>query len=437
MYHGPGDPRSARRSLDMPAGFSPEATARVVLARVRKLLDDHTPGLPVERGLPDALAVTLNDPALERERLFLLGWLHWLNDDPAAAELLLAEAMHRACEENAIEALAESAYWGARVRLLLGRGEALTKFESVLRTLGGSPRATAWFVDLLGRAGRIDRAEQVWKSVRGNRRVAGCAEGPLLEARMLLRHGEITAAERLLSEVKPTSGVVWVEHRLLLAWIAVTQKQHDKGRDLLRQAREDRIRRRHCKPGRRWSSNEFEANRPATKGRGACLRHCGTICAASRLAWRDKRNRGSRRIAPRWGVRLRSRSRATHWRVWVRTISPRCSPASRVCFSPCAAGRGWLWNAFVGARPARRNTLTSCSKPPSPATRTPPPNTSATSPRPCNSSSPIRLSCASSGASPNTDAAARNAFRAALELAVRRLPPAAARELFLEWSKAR
>jgi hypothetical protein len=37
-------------------------------------------------------------------------------------------------------------------------------------------------------------------------------------------------------------------------------------------------------------------------------------------------------------------------------------------------------------------------------------------------------------ASPNTDAAARNAFRAALELAARHLPPHASRELLLEWS---
>src|SRR5262249_53585908 len=38
-------------------------------------------------------------------------------------------------------------------------------------------------------------------------------------------------------------------------------------------------------------------------------------------------------------------------------------------------------------------------------------------------------------ARPNKDAAARNAFRAALELGVRRLPPDATRVLLLEWAK--
>src|SRR5262245_51543174 len=150
MYHGAGDPRSAQSSLDTPVGFSPEATARVVLARIRKLLDAYTPGMLVARTrLSDILAAALSDPILECERLFVIGWLHWLNDEPSAAEPLLAEAMRHAREQNATEALAESAYWCARVRLLLARSEALAEFESVLRTLGGSPRATAWFVDLL------------------------------------------------------------------------------------------------------------------------------------------------------------------------------------------------------------------------------------------------------------------------------------------------
>jgi hypothetical protein len=239
MYHGSGDPRSAARSCETLAEFSPEATARTVLAHIRKLLDAYVPGLPIERGrTPDALTAALNDPGLERERLFVLGWLHWLNDDPTAAEPLLAGALRLAKEQNAGEALAEAAYWSSRVRLLLGRGEALTEYERVLRSLSGSPRAAAWLVDLLGRAGRVDRAEQVWKSVRGNRRVAGCVEGPLLEARMLLRRGELTTAERLLSETTPASGVVWVEQFLLRAWIAASQKQAEKARELLTEARE-------------------------------------------------------------------------------------------------------------------------------------------------------------------------------------------------------
>src|SRR5262245_51613045 len=97
--------------------------------------------------------------AVMLEPTFALGWRHWLNDEAAAAELLLAETMRRHREQGAMEALAESAYWWARVRLLLGHSEALTEFESVLRIRGGSPQATAWYVDLLWRAGRIDRAE--------------------------------------------------------------------------------------------------------------------------------------------------------------------------------------------------------------------------------------------------------------------------------------
>jgi hypothetical protein len=238
MYHGSGDPRGAQRSLDTPAGFSPEATARAVLARLRKWLDDYTPGMPLERTLPDALTAPLADAERERERLFFRGFLHWLHDEPAAAEPLLVEAMGRARAQNALEALAESAYWLTRIRLRQGHGEALADYETVLRSLGGSPRATVWFVDLLGRAGRVDRAEQVWKSVRGHRRVAGCPEGPLLEARLLLRRGEMTPAERLLTEAAPTSGVVWVERLLLLAWIAASQRQAERARSCLQQARQ-------------------------------------------------------------------------------------------------------------------------------------------------------------------------------------------------------
>lgn len=237
MYHGADNPRSAQGSRDQLAGFSAEATARTALARLRKLLDAFTPGLTIERGrLPEGLSAALADAALERERLFALGWLHWLLDEPVAAEPRLAEALQRAREQNAAEAMAETAYWRTRVLLLLGRSEAMAEYETVLRSLSGSPRAAAWLVDLLGRAGRVDRAEQVWKSVRGNRRVVGCPEGPLLEARLLLRRGELTLAERLLNEATPASGVVWVERLLLLAWIATNQKQAEKARDLLRQA---------------------------------------------------------------------------------------------------------------------------------------------------------------------------------------------------------
>jgi hypothetical protein len=239
MYHGATPPRSAGRLFNAPVGNNREAAARAALARVRKLLTAHVRGVPFSAvRLRGDLAVPLTDAALERERLFSLGWLSWLEGNPEAALSRLQEAVEQAGQENASDALAEAAYWRGRVRLLLGQGEAVAEFEGVLRGLGGSPQATAWFVDLLWRAGRVDRAEQVWKSVRGNKRVAGAPEGPLLEARLLLRRGEIVPAERVLQEQVPTNGVLWVERLLLLAWARAAQKQAEAAWDLLRQAQE-------------------------------------------------------------------------------------------------------------------------------------------------------------------------------------------------------
>jgi tetratricopeptide (TPR) repeat protein len=436
MYHGPGDPRSAHRSLDTPAGFGPEATARAVLARVRKLLDAFTPGMPVDRNRPpDILAAPLSDPILERERLFLFGWLHWLHDDSASAEPLFAEAMRRAREDNATEALAESAYWYARVRLLLGRGEALAEYESVLRTLGGSPRATVWFVDLLGRAGRVDRAEQVWKSVRGNRRVFGCAEGPLLEARMLLRRGETTPAERLLQEATPTSGVVWVEQLLLLAWIAASQKQHDNARDLLRQAREGpypasalqtwtaRVEQRvrgdavaaeeggHKPLALRDYLNGQEARRKGqveqaiTAYRAALGSPIAQPFARYALACLGQDDFAAL-LAGLPGLFLAVRCRA---RLAVERFRRReASPAEYLDALQQAAVVGYQ---DAAAEHFRRLAA-------------------ALHPRQTDTATVRELA-----AKPMTDAAARNAFRAALELAVRRLPSLAIRELLLEWTK--
>ncbi len=237
MYQASGDARSAESSRETFAPFSPETTARVVLSRIRKLLDAYTPAMTLEcaRAL-ELLTAPFSDANLERERLFAVGWLHWLSDAPDGAVVPWSEVVRCAREQNATESLAEAAYWLARVRLAGGYGEALGEFENVLRTLGGLPRAAAWFVDLLARAGRVDRAEQVWKSVRGNRRVAGCAEGTLLEARMLLKRDEWTQAERLLGEWTPTTAVAWVERMLLLAWIAAHQNRADKARAWLNQA---------------------------------------------------------------------------------------------------------------------------------------------------------------------------------------------------------
>jgi hypothetical protein len=436
MYHGAGDPRSARRALDTPAGFSPEATARVALGRVRRLLDAYTPGMEVERTrLPEMLAAALDDPALERERQFVLGWLYWLNDDPIGAEPLFGEAMRRAHEENALEALAESAYWSARVRLLRGHGEALAEFEGVLRTLGGSPRATAWFVDLLGRAGRVDRVEQVWKSVRGNKRVAGCAEGPLLEARMLLRRGELTPAERALNEATPSSGVVWVERLLLLAWIAVSQKQHERASELLQQAREgpyppaalETWTARIAQHGRGEAEAIEEAGRTPVALRdyrsGQEARRRGEMeqaIAAYRAALGSPAAQPFARYAlaclgqddlagllasqPGLFLAVRCRARLAQERFCRREASP----AEYLDALQQAAAAGYQ---DAAAEHFRRLAAALHERQPDTAR--------------------VRELAADA----STDAAARNRFRVAVELAMRRLPAADARVLLLEWSR--
>jgi hypothetical protein len=435
MYHGGGDFRSAQSSRDALTGFRPEATARAVLARLRRLFDAYTPGLPFERGrLLDSLSVVLTDAALERERLFILGWLHWLNDDSIAAEPLLAEARGRAREQNAGESLAEAAYWCARVRLLLGRGEALTEYETVLRSLGGSPRATTWFVDLLGRAGRIDRFEQVWKAVRGNRRVADCVEGPLLEARLLLQRGEMMAAERLLSEATPTSGVVWVERLLLLAWMAAIQKQPEKARNCLHQANdgpyplsalrywtariEQRLR------GDYPSEETTERVPPALRDflQGQQARRQGRNAEASasyRAALSSPIARPFSRYAlaclgqddfaallasqPGLFLALRCRERLARERFYRREIRPAeyldaLRQAVVTGYQDAAAEHFQQLAAALQQLPVEANA--------------------------------VRQLADVDG----TDAPARNALRAALELAVRRLPPEDTHHLLLEWA---
>jgi hypothetical protein len=235
MYHRVGSDRTAQSVPESPRGTGPSDAALLALSRVRKALTDYLPGMHLDGEKWRAiLAAPLPDPAREAERWFARGWLHWLAGDNATAEPLLSEAVARARREDGT--LAESAYWLGRVRVLLGRPDAVAEFEAVLRTLGGSPQTTAWFVDLLWRTGRTDRAEQVWKSVRGNRRVIARDEGPLLEARSLLWHGETAAAERTLKEAAPRNGVVQVERSLLLAWALAARKQFEPALEQLRQA---------------------------------------------------------------------------------------------------------------------------------------------------------------------------------------------------------
>src|SRR5439155_3749916 len=122
-----------------------------------------------------ALQTPLADPGLEQQRRSALGWLEWLDGHfPSAASFF-----------EGVEG-ARAAYWRTRAALLAGRPDAVTAYEQALRTFQGSPQATAWFVDLLWRSGRQERAAQVWKSLRANKRIKECEESALLEARALL-----------------------------------------------------------------------------------------------------------------------------------------------------------------------------------------------------------------------------------------------------------
>jgi hypothetical protein len=238
MYRG-GDARTAQSLHETPPGPTREERAQLALQRVRRLLGDFSPGAFADiTWLRGALDLALSDAAAESERHFGLGWLAWWSGEFHQAGPLLSEAARRSREAGSLPAAAEAAYWCARVRIRLGLEDAIADYEKLLRDLRGSPQATAWFVDLLWRTGRVDRAEQVWKSVRANQRVGACPEGPLLEARSLLRRGDLMAVARCLEEASPTAGVVWVERRLLLAWVAVGRQQSDRARAFLDEAQQ-------------------------------------------------------------------------------------------------------------------------------------------------------------------------------------------------------
>jgi len=225
--------------MGSPSKAAPDGAARLVLDRVRKTLTAHADGVRLDPVRLIQILSTARPPAArEAERSFTLGWLHWLRGDFAAAEPALAEAIRLARRQEGAAPPAEAAYWLGRVRVLLGRPDAVSEYETVLRETRGEARAVAWLVDLLWRAGRVDRAEQVWKSVRANKKVAACDEGPLLEARALLRRGETAAAERLLNESAPGGGVVRAERRLLLAWTLTSLKQYDRAKEQFDRARE-------------------------------------------------------------------------------------------------------------------------------------------------------------------------------------------------------
>jgi hypothetical protein len=229
VYHQVRTPHYASRTPDYSSRLGAEALTRSALARVRKIVSAYLPGMYYD---PATLTARLNnpltDPVLEAERFIALGWLQWLAGEFAAAAPLFDQAVNGARALIGIDQLAEAAYWRARVGLLCEVPDALAGYEGLLRSFGGSPQATAWFVDLLWRSGRVDRAEQVWRSVRGNRKVTACDEWPLLEARSALRHGEVANALKTLDNSLPSGGVAQVERLLLRAWALAEQKHYDR-----------------------------------------------------------------------------------------------------------------------------------------------------------------------------------------------------------------
>jgi hypothetical protein len=105
-----------------------------------------------------------------------------------------------------------------------------------MRKGGASSQSTCWYVDLLWRAHQQDRAEQVWKTVRSNRKLAGVEEADLLEARFLIRNGEAARAETMLTNATPRGGTLQVERALLLAWLRAERGQVKEADAWLREA---------------------------------------------------------------------------------------------------------------------------------------------------------------------------------------------------------
>src|SRR5262249_37980053 len=69
--------------------------------------------------IQDSLGTTLSTPQLEGERLFIRGWLSWLDGAFANAAGFLAESVRIQRDNQDSPARAEAAYWLARVRIQL------------------------------------------------------------------------------------------------------------------------------------------------------------------------------------------------------------------------------------------------------------------------------------------------------------------------------
>lgn len=239
MYRNPETFRLPSLRRPSRRGLVPKEALRLALGRVEKALLAYREDLHFDAArLRTRLSMIVPGSPQENLRIWSLGWLAWLLGENDKAELLLEQAVQLARSAGDLEMLARSGYWLARVQLLREKPEAIPGYETLLRSLKGSPQGTVWFVDLLIRAGRLDRAEQVWKSVKANKKVASANEATLIEARFALRRGESSTAEKLLQEMPETSGVLEAEKKLLQAWMAANRKQDATALQLWEEARQ-------------------------------------------------------------------------------------------------------------------------------------------------------------------------------------------------------
>lgn len=229
MYDHPQHIRERKLYYDGPKPMPIETQAEQALQRVRRMFEARSTsdGLNVDQ-IRASLELPLNQQEQIAERFFLHGWLSWYAGDNEQAAQEFSQALEQSSSD---ELTGESAYWLARMRIRAGNLDAINEFETTLRQLGGSPRITCWFVDLLWRVGNFERAEQIWKAVRANRKAKQCEEYTLLEAKSLLHQGEYDKASDILENVSLNHGILQSERTLMLTWIAMESDKVEEARD--------------------------------------------------------------------------------------------------------------------------------------------------------------------------------------------------------------
>ena len=292
-------------------------------------------GMPLNAAaLRQALACPLPQPEAEAERLFAIGWLHWLDGSFSDTERTLIEAVAMIRERDIADRLVDTAYWLARVQILLERSEAVADFETVLRQLGGSPQATVLFVDLLWRSATSNAREQIWKALRSNKRLTALPEATLIEVHSLLRRGEPGTAVKLLVAFQPANGVAMAERLLLLAWAEAVQGQCARATELLK--RTNGLPYPH-------SALEYRPGSSSSLFRGpiSFLSACGNSSADTRCSPKTVGTTRGKSSAWRRKTRSPGPLPVMPWRDTEPTNSLTFCRHSPACSSQCAAVCGW------------------------------------------------------------------------------------------------